>query len=101
MNRIGGIGEGLDVFSRMEWMVGTAVYQLQPCWIKSSQNVWAENFNGMTTLEWVTKGARRPQTSPWTVWRRGGGEEGKREEGGGTGYQLVGRRDELGGRTVE
>ena len=67
MNLIGGMGEGRGEERRIEWMVGTAVYQLQCSVVKSLQNVWAENLGGITTDEPARSGARRPQTRPWTV----------------------------------
>lgn len=67
MNRILGMGEGRGVERRIEWIVGTAVYQLQCSVVKSRQNVWAENLGGMTTDEPARSGARRPHTRPWTM----------------------------------
>lgn len=69
MNLIGGMGEGRGEERRIEWMVGTAVYQLQCSVVKSRQKVWAENLGGMTTDEPARSGARRPQTRPWTGTR--------------------------------
>lgn len=47
-------------------MVGTAVYHVQWVEVYVSQNEWALNFGGMTTDAPARRGARRPQTRPWT-----------------------------------
>ena len=64
MNLILGLVEGGGFFSRIWWIVGTAVYQLALCVMKSSQNSEAENLRGTTTEPPEYKGARKPARRP-------------------------------------
>jgi len=70
MNLISGIGVGSGDFSRIWWIVGTAVYQFALCVIKSVQNVDAENFGGTITVPPEARGVRKPASRPWT-WKSG------------------------------
>lgn len=65
-----GLVDGGGLLRRIWWMVGTAVYQLALCVIKSSQKVVALNLRGTTTEPPERRGARNPARRPWT-WKRG------------------------------
>lgn len=64
MNLISGLVVGGGLLRRIWWMVGTAVYQLALCSMKSCQNVVAENFGGTITEPPERRGARNPASSP-------------------------------------
>lgn len=70
MNLIFGKGFGNGVLSKIEWIVGTAVYQVDLVDAKSFQNRVAENLSMMTTLPPERKGDKRPARRPCT-WKRG------------------------------
>jgi hypothetical protein len=65
-----GIGDGCGDESRIWWMVGTAVYQLDSVETNSLQNTPALNLGGITTLPRARSAASKPACRPWT-WKPG------------------------------
>lgn len=70
MNLIFGRGFGGGDFRRMEFIEGTAVYQLALNLVNSGQNDCAEKRGGTITEPPEWSGARNPASRPWT-WKRG------------------------------